>query len=83
MNTFVDRYCSTVQGVLDWFEVDLGFTELLVIQIDSTNVSLDAISVCFDLFDYGVATISRPPYNYKSFLQNIVYFIGLFCKRDL
>ena len=29
-----DGYCSTVQGSLDWFEVDLGFTELLFIQID-------------------------------------------------
>ena len=32
--TFLDWYCSTVQGLLDWFEVDLGFTELLFIQID-------------------------------------------------
>jgi len=31
---FLDRYCSTVQGLLDWYEVDLGFTELLFIQID-------------------------------------------------
>jgi len=31
---FIDGYCSTVQGLLDWFEVDLGFTELLFIQID-------------------------------------------------
>jgi len=31
---FFDRYCSTVQGLLDWFEVDLGFTELSFIQID-------------------------------------------------
>ena len=23
-----DGYCSTVQDVLDWFEVDSGFTEL-------------------------------------------------------
>ena len=23
--SFVDGYCSTVQGLLDWFEVDLGF----------------------------------------------------------
>jgi len=30
-HTFVDEYCSTVQGLLDWFEVDLGFTELLFI----------------------------------------------------
>jgi len=29
-----DGYCSTVQGLLDWFEVDLGSTELLFIQID-------------------------------------------------
>ena len=29
--TFLDGYCSTVQGLLDWFEVDLGYTELLFI----------------------------------------------------
>ena len=34
MLTLLDGYCSTVQGLLDWFEVDLGFTELLFIQID-------------------------------------------------
>ena len=32
--TFFDGYCSTVQGLLDWFELDLGFTELSCIQID-------------------------------------------------
>ena len=32
--TVVDGKCSAVQGLLDWFEVDLGFTELLFIQID-------------------------------------------------
>ena len=31
---FLDGYSSTVQGLLDWFEVNLGFTELLFIQID-------------------------------------------------
>jgi len=25
----LDGHCSTAQGLLDWFEVDLGFTELL------------------------------------------------------
>ena len=30
---FLDGYCSTVQGLLDWFEVDLGFTELSFVQI--------------------------------------------------
>jgi len=34
MNAYLDGYCSTLQGLLDWFEVDLGFTELLFIQID-------------------------------------------------
>jgi len=33
-STFFDGYCSTVQGLIDWFEVDLGFTELSSIQID-------------------------------------------------
>jgi len=31
---FFDGYCSTVQGLLDWFEVDLEFTELSFTQID-------------------------------------------------
>jgi len=31
-SAFLDGYCSTVQGLLDWFEVDLGFTKLLFIQ---------------------------------------------------
>jgi len=30
-----------------------------------------------DVLDYGVAT------KYRSLLQNIVSFIGIFCKRDL
>ena len=29
---FFDGYCSTVQGLLDSFKVDLGFTELSFIQ---------------------------------------------------
>jgi len=33
-HAFLDGYCSTVQGLLDWFEVNVGFTELLFIQID-------------------------------------------------
>jgi len=32
---------------------------------------------------YGVATISRLLKIHRSVLQNIVSFIGLFCKRDL
>jgi len=32
---------------------------------------------------YGVARVSRIKLYYRSLLQNIVSFIGLFCKRDL
>jgi len=35
---FFDGYCSTVQGLLDWFGVDLGFTELSFIQIDLCEI---------------------------------------------
>jgi len=28
IDVFLDGYCSTVQGLLDWFEVDLGFTKV-------------------------------------------------------
>ena len=34
MYIFLDGYCSTVQGLLDRFKVDLGFTKLLFIQTD-------------------------------------------------
>jgi len=39
-SSFVDGYCSTLQGVLDWFEVDLGFTELLFVMCSTTSTSL-------------------------------------------
>jgi len=41
---FFNGYCSTVQGLLDWFEVDLGFTELSLIQIDQR---LDSFNIFF------------------------------------
>ena len=41
---FLDGYCSTVQGLLDWFEVDLGFTELLFIQIDLCVIGFVTVS---------------------------------------
>jgi len=31
--SWIDGYCSTVHGLLDWFEVDWGFTKLSFIQI--------------------------------------------------
>ena len=39
-NTFLDGYCSTVQDLLDCFEVDLGFTKLYY----------SDRFVCFDLY---------------------------------
>jgi len=83
--TSLDGYCSTVQGLLDWFEVDLGFTELLFIQIDmcvmcvfvlllsdsrTLDFSADQTPLCIK--NYGVATISK-----------LLHIIGLFCNRAL
>jgi len=53
-HTFLDGYCSTVQGLLDWFEVDLEFTELLLCDIthpydvvdESRNISTTRITQC-------------------------------------
>ena len=48
-HTFLpDGYCSTVQGLLDWFEVDLGFTELSFIQIDLCVLCDSAMSHTYD-----------------------------------
>jgi len=33
LHTFLDGYCSTVQGLLDWFEVDLGFPKLVLFRL--------------------------------------------------
>ena len=51
---FLDGYCSTVQGLLDWFEVDLGFTELLFIQIDLCVVCVFVLGI-----------VSTPAYNIR------------------
>jgi len=43
-----DGCCSTVQGLLDWFEVDLGFPELVFNQIHlcTSDLDLEARSLC-------------------------------------
>jgi len=41
---FFDGYCSTVQGLLDWFEVDLWFTDLSFIQINLCVLCVLALS---------------------------------------
>jgi len=48
--SFLDGYCSTVQGLLDWFEVDLGVTELLFIQID---LCVMCVSMCVRMSHVG------------------------------
>ena len=46
-----DGYCSTVQGLPDWFEVDLGFTVLSFIQIDLCILCVQsALWVAFDVY---------------------------------
>ena len=42
--SFFDGYCSTVQCLLDWFEVDLGFTELSV--VSRMNASFFTWIIC-------------------------------------
>jgi len=46
---FFDGYCSTVQGLLDWFEVDFGFTELSYIQIDLCVLCVFVLYSCVSL----------------------------------
>ena len=53
-HTFLDGYCSTVQGLLDWFEVDLGFTERSFIQID--------LCVLCDFVLYSRVSLSSCPF---------------------
>jgi len=59
MYSFLDGYCSAVQGLLDWFEVDLGFTELLFIQIDLRIVCFDDLH-SYVLPDYSFIRIASP-----------------------
>ena len=41
-----DGYCSTVQGLLDWVEVDSGFTKLSFIQIDLCVLCVFVVCFC-------------------------------------
>ena len=61
---FFDRYCSTVQGLLDRFEVDLGFTELLFIQIVRCCVWAAFYSDCYvsTVGSDGLTAVSSPRY---------------------
>ena len=53
----LDGYCSTLQGLLDWFEVDLEFTELSFIQIDLCvpdigGCAQQAVAACICIYTY-------------------------------
>ena len=54
LDSSLDGYCSTVQGLLDWFEVDLGFTELSFIQI--------GLCVLCDFVLYSRVSLSSCPF---------------------
>jgi len=70
---FFDGYCSAVQGLLDWFEVDLGFTELSFTQIDLCVLCVFVL--------YSCVSLSSCPLSNK--LLTLNFFDRLFCKRDL
>ena len=67
MHTFLDGYCSTVQGLLDWFEVDLGYTELSSIQID--------LCVLCDFVLYSRVSLSSCPF--KDILHCLPRAVGV------
>jgi len=78
-NPFLDGYCSTVQGLLDWFEVDLGFTELLFIQIDlCVMISRMETSFSRTLRFCTRLYLSRFPYCFAkmiSLVLGLIYFL--------
>ena len=50
-NACHDGYCSTVQGLLDWFEVDLGFPELFLFRLICVlSVFVSMLSLFVDQF---------------------------------
>jgi len=74
LNAFLDGYCSTEQGLLDWFEVDLGFTIGFFCQV-SVKISL---FIC--LFSPMTLFVSLSLFSYVSlyvsFLMSL--FMSLF-----
>jgi len=46
MCAFLDGYSSTVQGLLDWFEVDLGFTKLVCLLLVRECVRVCVCVLC-------------------------------------
>ena len=71
---FLHGYCSTVQGhgFLDWFEVDLGFTELFLIQTDLCVMCVFLDGYCstvkcfLDLFEVECVLVLYSPVSFSS-----------------
>jgi len=84
---FFDGYCSTVQGLLDWFEVDLGFTRLLFIQIDLCVlcVSLSFSKIVWIQHEFLVQIFFQVPGGLRTCygvatISRLLKIIGLFCR---
>ena len=56
--TFLDGFCSTVQDLLEWFEVDWGCTELLFIQIDVCMCEVSCVTWLTSHFTYATWLMS-------------------------
>ena len=91
MYTSVDGYCSTVQGLLDWFEVDLGFTELSLIQIDLcvvcvfvlySRVSLSSCHV-LDILHCLPRAVGVPLESALNVVSPMFFFVLFFCQSHV
>jgi len=78
MDGFLDGYCSTVQGLLDWFEVDLGFSEFLFRLICVLCVFLFFTPSCSHLVLFGHPT-PPPPRSWRRWGSCIYTFIYIEC----
>jgi len=63
-SAFLDGYCSTVQGLLDWIEVDLGFTKLLFIQTDLFCVWVKSSWIMSDIWVSHLACMNESCHTY-------------------
>ena len=67
MPTILDGYCSTVQGLLDWFETEVGFAKLLFIQTDLCVLCVEValrvamrVAVCCSVLRHDVRCVLSP-----------------------
>jgi len=63
---FLDGYCSAVQGLLNWFKVDLGFTKLCVFRLICVPCDfmissfVSSLSFCSSLVLFGRLALPPP-----------------------